>query len=29
MNTTTDRDNEETVFQSSLREWVEDQELGQ
>jgi hypothetical protein len=29
MNTTTDRDNEETVFQSSHREWVEDQELRQ
>jgi hypothetical protein len=29
MNTTTDRDDEETVFQSSLREWVEDQELRQ
>ncbi len=29
MNTTNDRDNEETVFQSSHREWVEDQELRQ
>jgi hypothetical protein len=29
MNTTTDRDNEKTVFQSSHREWVEDQELRQ
>ena len=29
MNTTNDRDNEETVFQSSHREWVEDQELQQ
>jgi hypothetical protein len=29
MITTTDRDDEETVFQSSHREWVEDQELRQ
>jgi hypothetical protein len=29
MNTTTDRDDEETVFQSSHREWVEDQERRQ
>lgn len=29
MNTATDRDDEETVFQSGHREWVEDQELRQ
>jgi hypothetical protein len=29
MITTTDRDDEEPVFQSSYREWAEDQELRQ
>jgi hypothetical protein len=29
MNTTIDRDDEETIFQSSHREWAEDQERRQ